>query len=414
MNSKNKIHFIGIGGIGVSALAKIYLAKGFQVSGSDLSQNQQTDELIKMGAKVKFNHESKNINNPNQVIYSLAIPEENPELIESKNLNIPTLSYPEALGELTKNYKLIAIAGSHGKTTTTGMLAKILVEADLDPTIIIGSTLNILDNQNFRVGKSDIFLLEACEYYAGFLNLHPDITLITNLEHDHFDSYPSEESYLKAFQQLINQSQYTVLNTDFPLSQKIKQNQNTQTFSQSDKKIPLGIPGIHNQTNAQGAIKVANLLNIENPGQYLKNYTGTGRRFQVVSQSENQIIYDDYGHHPTEIKATLQALKEKHPNQSICVIYQPHQHNRSLALLNQFKEVFKDYDKIIIPDIYAARDSKQEKEDMTAERFAKEINGIYVPKIYSNKTKFHKQIENYQVVIIMGAGDVFQKISHLL
>lgn len=408
-----KIHFIGIGGIGVSALAKICHYQKKIVTGSDLNQNDQFLELKNLGLTLSLGHDVKNLQSPDLVIYSLAIPKNNPELLSAKEQGITTLSYPEALGEITKSYKLIAIAGSHGKTTSTGMLAKILIDKGLDPTVIIGSTANFLDNQNFRVGKSDYFVLEACEYYAGFLNLKPYITLITNLEHDHFDAYPTEKSYLDAFQKLIDQSINSVVNLDFPLSNQLKLNQQTQTFkSDSTKKIPLGIPGIHNQTNANGVIEVCQLLNISNAGTPLSTFTGTGRRLQIVKQTDSKTIYDDYGHHPTEIRATLQAIKEKHPKAKICLIYQAHQHNRTIALLPEFKNSFAGYDQVIIPDIYAARDSIQEKQEMDAEKFAQELNAKYLPTIYTDSQVLAESTKNFDIIVIMGAGDVYTKIEN--
>ncbi len=415
-NSK-KIHFIGIGGIGVSALAKICHAMGIQVTGSDLTLNDQVEELKQANIAVSIGHLSSNITDQDLVVHSLAIPATNPELLQAKNQNIPILSYPQALGEITKNYTLIAVAGSHGKTTSTGMLAKILIDLDLDPTVIIGSTANFLQNQNFRLGKSKYFVLEACEYYAGFLNLHPDFTLITNLEHDHFDAYPTPESYLEAFQKLIEQTnQNVVLNTDFPLSKELTLTPKVLTFNQDDSQIELGIPGKHNQTNSNGVLKIVEQLglSLELAKESLKTFTGTGRRLQIVKQTQNQKIYDDYGHHPTEIRATLQAIQEKHPNKSICLIYQAHQHNRTIALINEFKQAFSGFDKVLIPDIYAARDSQSEKETMSAQHFAEEIHATYTESLDNTGKNFANLTKGYDIVVIMGAGDIYSKLEPYL
>jgi UDP-N-acetylmuramate--alanine ligase len=412
-NAKN-IHFVGVGGIGMSALANICHKLKIRITGSDLDSNNQILELEKLNIKISLKQVAENIQDQDLVIHSLAIPKENPELIEAHKIGIKVLSYPQALGEITKSYKLIAIAGSHGKTTCTGMLAKILIDKGLDPTIIIGSTANFLDNQNYRLGNSEYFILEACEYYAGFLNLNPFITLITNLEHDHFDAYPTENSYLDAFQELVNKSDNVVLNTDFPLSTKIEPDPKIIEFKASSDRIKLGIPGIHNQTNAQGVLKVCQLLEIHEPQEPLAQFTGTGRRLQIVKQTDEQIVYDDYGHHPTEIQATLQAIKEKHPNQKICLIYQAHQHNRTIALLKEFKQAFADFDKVIIPDIYAARDSKEEQSNMTAQKFANEINGTYSESLEKTGQSFSELTQGFPIVVIMGAGNIYAKLKAYL
>jgi UDP-N-acetylmuramate--alanine ligase len=424
IKNAKRIHFIGIGGIGVSAIAKICFDLNIHVSGSDLTENQQTLELKSKGIDVTIGHHANNLKKPDLVIYSLAIPKTNPELLAAAEQGVKLLSYPESLGELTKGYKLIAVAGTHGKTTTTGMLAKILIEAGLDPTIIIGTTVDFLKHENYRLGNSEYFLLEACEYYAGFLNLHPTYTLITNVEHDHFDSYPTEESYLEAFQQLIDQTKNTViLNTDFALSQKLKTNSSkTITFNESTV-IPTGlnVPGIHNQINATGALLLSQKLGLEinNSKQSLLKFNGTDRRLQFIKESNGQLIYDDYGHHPTEIKATLQAIKEKYPEKTVCLIYQAHQHNRTIALLDRFIDSFTQADKIIIPDIYAARDSQSEKHEMTAETFANKIktknpNTIYTGSLEETGKNLKSLTSDSDIVLIMGAGDIYSKLEPYL
>lgn len=424
IKNAKRIHFIGIGGIGVSAIAKICFDLKIQVSGSDLTENQQTLELKSKGLNVKIGHHPNNLKNPDLVIYSLAIPKTNPELIEAQEQGIHVLSYPESLGELTKGYKLIAVAGTHGKTTTTGMLAKILIEAGLDPTIIIGTTVDFLNHENYRLGHSEYFLLEACEYYAGFLNLHPTYTLITNVEHDHFDSYPTEQSYLDAFQKLTDQTKNTViLNTDFPLSLELKTDPTkTITFNhESISPIKLTVPGIHNQINANGALLLCQKFNL-NPAQTeqsLLEFNGTDRRLQYIKNNNGQLIYDDYGHHPTEIKATLQAIKEKHPNKTICLIYQAHQHNRTIALLDRFIDSFMEADKIIIPDIYAARDSQLEQHEMTAETFASKIrtknpNTVYTGSLEETGQHLKTLTADSDIVLIMGAGDIYSKLEQFI
>ena len=418
LDKAKTIHFIGIGGIGMSAIAKLLHDKGYQISGSDLDYNAQTQELEHIGANIYHKHDANNIESPDLVVYSLAIPNSNPELEAAKSQNIPCLTYPQALGEITKDYKLIAVAGTHGKTTTTGMLSQILIENNYDPTIIIGSTSELLGNENYRFGNSEWMLIEACEYHQGFLHFHPEVTLITNLEHDHFDAYPTEESYLKAFQELLNKTKsHSIINTDLPLSQKLEAKTAVTKFKAGTQKIELQVPGDHNNTNAIVALRTAEAIGIdsEQAKLSLKNFKGTGRRLEFIKEEEGQIFYDDYGHHPTEIKAVLKSLKQEYPSKSICIIFQAHQHNRTEALLNEFVKSFELASKVIIPNIYKARDTKQQIENMTAKKFAEEISKVHRNCIYSDglentKLNLKELTKGYNIVLVMGAGDVFKII----
>ncbi len=416
-----KIHFIGIGGIGVSALAKLVSEFGVEVSGSDMTENEQTKELREMGLEISIGHQIGNIRNQDLVVHSLAIPRSNIELKKAREKGIKTVSYPQALGMITKDYNLIAVAGTHGKTTTTGMLGKMLTDLDFDPTIIIGSTASYLDNENYRKGDSQWFVLEACEYHSGFLYFEPDITIITNLEHDHFDAYPTEKDYLDAFQKLVDKTKSAViLNTDFKLADMlvIPDHLTLIEYKEGDEEIFLNVPGIHNQTNAIAVLKIAEYLEIprNSAEESLTNFEGTGRRLELVEEKENgQLIFDDYGHHPTEIKATLQAVKERFPNKSVCLIFQAHQHNRTIALLDKFTESFKQADKVVIPDIYKARDSQTEIKDMSAEKFAKKIaekhkNVLYSQSLEDTKKHLNEITEGFNIVLVMGAGDIYKVI----
>jgi UDP-N-acetylmuramate--alanine ligase len=411
-----RIHFIGIGGIGVSALAKLLNEFGVEVSGSDMTENPQTKELRDMGLQVTIGHIPGNIRNQDYVVHSLAIPRSNIELKIAREKGIKTISYPQAIGMLTKEYNLIAVAGTHGKTTTTGMLGKLMLDLDFDPTIIVGSTASYLQNQNFRKGDSNWFVLEACEYHSGFLYFEPEITIITNLEHDHFDAYPEEKDYLDAFQKLVDKTKSAViLNTDLPLANKLHfaDHLTVIEYKEGDESLQMNVPGKHNVTNATAVMRLAEFLEIkkEDAEESLIAFEGTGRRLELVSDKDGQMIFDDYGHHPTEIKATLQALKERFPNKKICVIFQAHQHNRTIALLEGFTESFKDADKVVIPDIYKARDTKNEIDEMSAEKFAQAIskkhnNVLYSESLESTKKHFAEITKGYEIALIMGAGNV--------
>lgn len=410
LHKAKAIHFVGIGGIGMSGLARILSEKGKQISGSDLHQNTQTDTLTQEGLQISIGHNASNIKDPELVIYSLAIPESNIELQTALEKGIPIMTYPQALGILTQDYKLIAIAGTHGKTTTTAMLGQILLEAGLDPTILVGSTTKFLNNKNSRTGKSEYFILEACEYHQGFLNLYPDITIITNIEHDHFDAYPTPKAYINAFQHLADQTKdIIILNTDFELSHKLTfKNQQVVRYSNPNPKIRLQIPGVHNLKNATAALHAATEIQIPQVKslETLLRFEGTARRLEIISQTETQTIYSDYAHHPTEIKATLQALKSAHPDKKICVIFQPHQFSRTIALLDDFKSAFTQADKVLVPNIYRARDTESDATSMPASLFAETIGATFTQSLENTKQNFTELTHGYEIVVIMGAGDV--------
>jgi len=416
VNKAKEIHFIGIGGIGMSALAKLLDESGKIISGSDQIENKQTKHLKSEGLKIQMGHDQNIIQTQDLIVKSFAIPDTNPEIKAAIEKKIPILTYPEALSQFAENYKLIAIAGTHGKTTTTGMLTKVLIDAGLDPTILIGSTTPHLGNTNYRKGNSEWMLIEACEYNSGFLSFHPYITLITNLEHDHFDAYPTEDSYLRAFQQLIQQTQFkTIINRDLALSFQLEGLQNNQDYQSGDEKIQLIALGEHNNTNAIGALHVAEALGI-NPTQAkqsLYGFQGTSRRMEVKKHNPNQIFIDDYGHHPSEIKVVLEALKQEFPNKKIALVFQAHQHGRTIALLDEFTHSFKLADKVIIPNIYTARDSQKDIQEMSGQHFADEIakhhpNVVFSDGLENTKANLANLTKGYEIVLAMGAGDVYK------
>jgi len=419
LNKAKEIHFIGIGGIGMSALAKLLQESGKTISGSDQSQNKQTIHLQNENIKVQIGHNAKLVQSQDIVIKSFAIPDTNPELQEALKKKIPVLTYPEALSQFASNYKLIAIAGTHGKTTTTGMLAKILIDNKQDPTVLIGSTTPHLQGQNYRKGNSKWLLIEACEYNSGFLNFRPYITLITNLEHDHFDAYPTADSYLQAFQQLIHQTEFkTIINRDLPLSFKLEGARNNQDFQAGDEKLNLMALGEHNNTNAIGALLVAESLGIdrEEAKQSLYDFQGTSRRMEVKKHTTDQIFIDDYGHHPSEIKVVLEALKNEFPDKKIALIFQAHQHGRTIALLDDFTHSFKLADKVIIPNIYTARDNKHDIKEMSGLHFSEEIaknhsNVVFSDGIENTKKNLSELTKGYEIVLVMGAGDVYKILN---
>jgi len=404
-----KIHLIGIGGIGVSALAQYYLEKGHQVSGSDLVVSEITDFLRNKGIKIFIGNFAKNISkNLDLVVCSPAVKPQNVEYKQAKKYKIKIQTYPEALGDLTKEYYTIAVAGSHGKSTTTAMLALVLIKAGLDPTVIVGTKLKEFGNSNFRIGKSKILVIEACEYDSSFLNYYPKIIVVTNIDKEHLDYFKTFANVKKAFDKFIKK-----LPEDGHLIQNISLN---HPDANKIKKV-LKVPGQHNIYNALAAFQVAKILLVPDEIilKALSEFRGTWRRFEEKnSKFKNLRIISDYGHHPNEVKATLQAAREKYPNKKIWCVFQPHQHQRTYYLFNDFVKIFREslIDKIIITDIYdvAGRETKKINLGTSSEKLVKAVKKESV--IYcatEDLEKFAKKnINSGEVLLIMGAGDIYK------
>ena len=345
-----KIFFIGIGGIGISALAKMAMGRGIEVMGVNDEESPKTlDPLRELGARIVLWNSLKDgpfeLSVADLYIYSDAWIYRGPEIIEkAREIGKPVLSYFEALGQFAREYKVIAIAGTHGKTTTTAMVAEILVDAGLDPTVVVGSFVKKFGS-NFRAGKSEYLVVEADEYNRHFLNFHPFIGVVTNIETDHLDYYKNLEDIQDAFNQFLSQSENKI--TD---------------YNKYLNKIPeLSVPGEHNRKNAAAALAVAEILNIDEAiaQKSIAEFSGTWRRLEKRGETEQgTIIYDDYAHHPTEIKASLQALREIYPVgiKKITVVFQPHLYSRTKALFDDFAKSFKGADTVFLLPIYFARE----------------------------------------------------------
>jgi len=413
-----KIHFIGIGGIGVSALAQYYLGKGNEVSGSDIASSETTEDLKKKGAVIFIGPNSaENIKDYDLVVHSPAVKENNPELIEAEMKGIKILSYPRALGELTKEYITIAVSGTHGKSTTTAMISLVLVEAGLDPTVIVGTKLKEFNNSNFRMGRSEYLVIEACEHEESFLQYWPKIIVVTNIEEDHLDYYVNIENIKKAFNEFVShlkkdgiliKTKETLIDTD----------KKTINYSLEDKKEVeklkeiIKIPGEHNILDALAALKVARVLKIKDDValKALSQYAGSWRRFEVT-QLPDFILIDDYAHHPTEILATLKGAREKYTDKKIFCVFQPHQYQRTYLLFDDFVKTFKEVmekkliDKLFLIDIYdvAGRESEEAKEKVSSKKLSEAIgNATYVL-----KEDLFKELNGGEVVIFMGAGNIY-------
>lgn len=391
LKDKNvKIHFIGIGGISMSGLAEIMLKNNFRVSGSDMSASKLTSRLSQMGAEIYIGHNESNIKKVDLVVYTAAIPDTNPELIYAREHKISLMDRAEFLGSIMKGHKYnIAISGTHGKTTTTSMLSYITLDAKLDPTILVGGELDLI-NGNVRASNSDYFITEACEYKASFLKFFPYIGVILNIDADHLDFYKDIDDIantFKKFASLIPVNGYLIANAEDARVMNIADvsSCNVVTFGidkgdiqafdisydekgcasfniSKDNKllisnVKLNVPGAHNILNALAAVCSALCINcdISNIKNGLSDFCGTHRRFEIKGVKNDITVIDDYAHHPTEIKATLKAAKN-FPHKRIICIFQPHTYSRTITLFNEFSSAFNDADKIILNDIYAARE----------------------------------------------------------
>ncbi|MFA5169691.1 MAG: UDP-N-acetylmuramate--L-alanine ligase [Candidatus Paceibacterota bacterium] len=411
-----KVHFIGIGGIGVSALAQYYLAKGSVVSGSDLVDSEIIKDLKIKGAVVYIGPNSaENIRDYDLVIHSPAVKENNPEIIEAERKGIKILSYPRALGELTKEYTTIAVSGTHGKSTTTAMISLVLIEAGLDPTVIVGTKLKEFGDSNFRMGKSEYLVIEACEHEASFLNYWPKIIVVTNIEEDHLDFYNNLENIKKAFNEFVShlKADGILIKTE---DTNIDTDKKTINYSLKDREVEqlrkiIKIPGEHNILDALAALKVARVLGVEDKVSFnaLSKYIGSWRRFEET-QLPGFILIDDYGHHPTEILATLKGAREKYPNKKIFCVFQPHQYQRTYLLFNDFVKALKEVlenklvDRLFLIDIYdvAGRESKEAKEKVSSKILAQAVGAEYI-----SKDDLFKELNGGEVMIFMGAGDIY-------
>lgn len=414
---KLKIHLIGIGGIGISALARYYLAQGHQVSGSDLVSSEITQALKKKG--VRFG--SIGYRQTDLVVYSPAVPENNPELKKARESGIKCLSYPQALGELTKKYFTIAVSGTHGKSTTCAMIGIILAKAGLDPTVIVGTKVKEFEDSNCRMGKSKYLVIEADECFGSFLNYWPKIIVLTNIEKDHLDYYKNFKNLTRTFQKYIGHlpkdgtliMNKSLAKTILPSGKNVLYFYLGQKESKKLKKN-LQVPGKHNVANALAALAAARALKISDKISFkaLSEFRGCWRRFEIIRR--NPIIVSDYAHHPTEIKTTLKAAREKWPKKEIWCVFQPHQYQRTYYLFNDFVKVLRQapVDKIIITDIYdvAGREEKKIKKNVSAEKLAKAVKNPKVSYLAKDQiiNYLKKNLGGREVVITMGAGDIYQ------
>jgi len=462
-----RVHFVGIGGIGVSALAQYWLMRGAQVSGSDLTDSETIQFLKRKGVKIFIGkHKSSNLKkNIDLLIYSSALPQDNPELVLAKKLKIKIQSYPQALGSLTRDYFTIAVSGMHGKSTTSAMIALILKKAGFNPTVIIGTKLKEFGNSNFRMGSSQYLVIEADEYGASFLNYFPKIIILTNIEREHLDFYKNLNHILKTFEKYILRlpgDGFLITNKDdknikilkskilkskssaspkfsSPSANKIKNQKSKLQFKIQNyslkqaktkklKKI-LKIPGKHNVSNALAALTVARILKIPDSVSFevLSKYKGAWRRFEIINPDKNGYLrgfepkitlISDYAHHPTEIKSTIQGAKEKFPKRRFWIVFQPHQYQRTKKLFPEFTRAFDMADRIVLTEIFDVPGREKDK-NISSKNLKEAIQKIdskkeiYFIKNWQKIPNFLKsKLEKNDVILVMGAGDIYKIISH--
>jgi len=460
MTKRKAVHFIGIGGTGLSAIARVLLESGYQVTGSDRSLSPLAKSLKEEGVRIAIGHRPENIEGAQVVVRSSAIPDDNVEVLAAYEQGIPVLKRSEFLSSLMDERMGIAVAGTHGKTTTTAMIAWMLTSLGQDPTFIAGGVLNNLGT-NAHAGTGQAFVIEADEYDHMFLGLKPKIAVITNIEHDHPDCYPTPEDFFRAFDQFATQvgSDGTLLvcaNDDGAarlgqiarargqkvLSYAIRHSNNGSSnqpiayiaesltanlvggmsfetaCSISGKKfelrtsINLRVPGSHNVQNALAALAVAHQMQlpVEQASKALSEFRGTGRRFEVCGEIDGITVIDDYAHHPTEIRATLSAARMRYPKSRLWVVWQPHTYSRTRLLFQDFVGAFEQADQVLVTEIYAARE-RQPEDGFSSQQIVAAMTypeSHYVADFYQTTTFLIDRLVSGDVLIVLSAGDADQ------
>lgn len=442
IDKEKSVFFIGIGGISMSALAHILKNDGYTVSGSDFKESDTAKELVSSGIPVAIGHRAENVEGAGLVVYTAAIKDDNPELMRARELGIPAIERAVLLGAMMKNYKYpVAVSGTHGKTTATSMLSHVLCECEKDPTILVGGVLPLIGG-NFRDGGKDYFVTEACEYCGSFLKFFPLYSIILNIEEDHLDYFKDIDDIIDCFSQFVEKTPKdgaVIANFDDPEVVVAVKNNPAKTISYGIQNkscnyvaenivfsksgypgfdvlengehflhVKLNVPGLHNVSNSLAVIAVSKLLGVpkECIGKGLASFSGTNRRFELKGEVNGAKIYDDYAHHPTEIKATLSAAKSTGATRVRCV-FQPHTYTRTYALKNEFAQSFNDCDELIITDIFAAREPDTGL--IHARDLADAIDGAKYIKDFSEIEKYFKETaQKGDIIFTMGAGDVYK------
>ena len=453
-NKPAHIYFIGIGGISMSGLAHILEDKGFKISGSDAKESAMTKALEDMGIKVFYGQKKENLDacgDIDAVVYTAAVHPDNPEFIAANEKNIPLLTRAELLGQIMKEYELpVAISGTHGKTTTTSMISKVLLEANMDPTLSIGGIFKDIGG-NIRVGQSKYFVTEACEYTNSFLSFFPKVSIVLDIDADHLDFFKDLDDIRNSFKKFCNllpDDGTLIINSDIDNMEEITEGLscNIITYGSKDSsdyypsditydefanasftinrknkapiQIKLSVPGEHNVYNAIAAVAACDLMGVdpEYMIKALREFTGTNRRFEHKGVVDGVTIVDDYAHHPTEIKATLSAA-QNYPHKTLWCVFQPHTYTRTKALMHEFAEALSLADKVVLADIYAARET--DHLGISSRTLQEEIKSLghdcyYFPSFEEIEKFLLQNCTKDDLLITMGAGDVVKIGENLL
>lgn len=449
MFDNKKIHMIGIGGISMSGIAEILLSHNCTITGYDANKSQITDHLNDIGIITNYESNLQNVKNADIIVYTAAIHEDNEELAYARKINKEVYERSTFLGLLMKEYKnVLCISGTHGKSTTTGMISTIFLKAKLNPTIMIGAMLPII-NSNNHVGNKDYFIAEACEYVDSFLDFFPTSEVILNIDDDHLDYFKNIEGIINSFKrytELLPKNGHLVINNDDEntllavrnkedkityginnISNYMAKNINYDEFghpnydliinNKNEGKVYLSVSGIHNVYNSLAAIALSHIYieNLDIIKDALKDYTGVGRRFELLGKYKGATIYDDYAHHPSELKTTLDSVKGTKHNKS-WAIFQSHTYSRTKEHLNEFADVLKEFDNIIIAPIYPAREENiyNVKETDLVDLIKKDNSNVWYIDSFDKIIEFIKNnVKDNDLVITIGAGPV-NKISNEL
>ncbi|RLA77341.1 MAG: UDP-N-acetylmuramate--L-alanine ligase [Epsilonproteobacteria bacterium] len=494
LNKIKEIHFIGVGGIGLSAIARLMKEKSKEISGSDLSPSLVVDKLKKLGVKIYSSQVEKNISDDlDLVIYTTAVPKNNPELKKAKELKIKTITYPEALGIIFNDKFGIAVCGTHGKSTVSAMAGILLEDARLDPSVIVGSLVSQFNNSNLRIGKNKYFVAEACEYERSFLNLYPKIIILNNIELDHTDYYRDLDDMRSVFEEFIghlpedgvlicngddervssikHQASSKIQNSKFKIlsfglnktndvrvcSVDFKSGKTKFKVFYNNKKLGefiLKMPGLFNVYNALGVITLGLVLDI--PVEVIKkslvNFSGIWRRFEIKGEYKNALVVSDYAHHPTAVKATIEAVREFYPNRRIFAVFQPHQHSRTKKLYQDFLKSFNGADILILSEIFDVTGREKKKDQSVSSLdlvndikkknrwFHSSNNAVepvsqkgstglkplwnqhiinansifYAKNLKETEELINTNIESGDILLIMGAGDIYKIADNLV
>ena len=449
MRRINTLHFIGIGGAGMCGIAEVMLNQGYKITGSDIRKSSNTERLKSLGVRIYLGHDSKNVNKADVVVYSSAIDKRNPEIKAAINQSKPLIARAEMLAELMRYRHSIAIAGTHGKTTTTSIVASVLAAGGLDPTFVIGGLLNSAGT-NAQLGQSRYLVAEADESDASFMHLQPMVAVVTNIETDHMDTYGGDFENLKRYfvEFLHNLPFYglAVLCIDDPVVREIlpqvsrpkltygfskradyrisnlKQRKQTTEFEilrpgkKKPLKIKLNMPGKHNALNATAAVVIATDENISDRDikAGIQNFSGVGRRFDIRGEFKvgdgNAMLVDDYGHHPTEVAATVKALRDGWPKNRLVMVYQPHRYSRTKDLYEDFVDVLSGVDVLLLLEVYSAGEKKIAGADSRSLcrsiRLRGKVDPVYVRKVEEVHEVLKGQVRAGDIVLTQGAGSV--------